>query len=359
MRRGILTARMRVRDRGGSRDQRRQPAPGPHGRPPPRGDRVPDHPGELVGPHRGPLRAGRLGDQRRRRPLPRPRLEAPRGGGRQASTGTTGSGSSRAPPSRGSRWALAARTAALDGRRAGRGRPPGRARARAHRPGAGLRGRARASTVERREDRGALHLAGRGRSPSRRSRHGRPSTAAGASRELLRTHETAWEPLWRRCDIQIEPADQEQLILRLHVFHVLQTHQPQPDRPRHRHAGPRLARRGLPRARLLGRGLHLPLLQPALPRAHPLPAPLPLPAPRPARAGWRSRRATGAPCSPGRAAATAGRRPRSSTSTRRTTPGARTSAAASATSTSPSPTTSGSTTWSPATASSSPTTAPR
>lgn len=41
--------------------------------------------------------------------------------------------------------------------------------------------------------------------------------------ELLRSHETAWVPLWRRCDIQIEPAKQEQLILRLHIFHMLQT----------------------------------------------------------------------------------------------------------------------------------------
>ena len=45
----------------------------------------------------------------------------------------------------------------------------------------------------------------------------------GRFEDVLRTHETAWVPLWRRCDIQIEPAGQEQLILRLHVFHMLQT----------------------------------------------------------------------------------------------------------------------------------------
>jgi alpha,alpha-trehalase len=45
----------------------------------------------------------------------------------------------------------------------------------------------------------------------------------GRFRELARSHRTAWVPLWRRCDIRIEPAGEEQLILRLHVFHLLQT----------------------------------------------------------------------------------------------------------------------------------------
>ena len=45
----------------------------------------------------------------------------------------------------------------------------------------------------------------------------------GRFADLLRSHEAAWAPLWRRCDIRIEPAGQEQLISRLHVFHVLQT----------------------------------------------------------------------------------------------------------------------------------------
>jgi trehalose/maltose hydrolase-like predicted phosphorylase len=45
----------------------------------------------------------------------------------------------------------------------------------------------------------------------------------GRFADLLRSHETAWAPLWRRCDMQIEPTNQEQLILRLHVFHMLQT----------------------------------------------------------------------------------------------------------------------------------------
>jgi trehalose/maltose hydrolase-like predicted phosphorylase len=45
----------------------------------------------------------------------------------------------------------------------------------------------------------------------------------GRFSRLLRSHRTAWVPLWRRCDIRIEPPGEEQLILRLHIFHLLQT----------------------------------------------------------------------------------------------------------------------------------------
>jgi alpha,alpha-trehalase len=45
----------------------------------------------------------------------------------------------------------------------------------------------------------------------------------GRFADLQRSHETAWAPLWRRCDIHLKPANQEQLILRLHVFQMLQT----------------------------------------------------------------------------------------------------------------------------------------
>ena len=51
--------------------------------------------------------------------------------------------------------------------------------------------------------------------------------------ELLRTHRLAWKALWRRHDIEIEGVahaggelTQEQMILRLHVFHLLQTVSP-------------------------------------------------------------------------------------------------------------------------------------
>ncbi|HEU4628309.1 MAG TPA: hypothetical protein VFS08_01140, partial [Gemmatimonadaceae bacterium] len=44
--------------------------------------------------------------------------------------------------------------------------------------------------------------------------------------ELLRTHALAWKRLWHRCDIALVGAPRAQLILRLHVFHLLQTVSP-------------------------------------------------------------------------------------------------------------------------------------
>jgi beta-phosphoglucomutase family hydrolase len=46
---------------------------------------------------------------------------------------------------------------------------------------------------------------------------------AGRFEDLLRSHVSSWERLWRRCDIQITDDVRTQLILRLHVFHLLQT----------------------------------------------------------------------------------------------------------------------------------------
>jgi trehalose/maltose hydrolase-like predicted phosphorylase len=46
---------------------------------------------------------------------------------------------------------------------------------------------------------------------------------AGNFAELLRTHRLAWERLWYRCDIQLEGVPDEQLALRVHIFHILQT----------------------------------------------------------------------------------------------------------------------------------------
>ena len=75
----------------------------------------------------------------------------------------------------------------------------------------------------------------------------------GRFEELLRSHETAWVPLWRQCDVQIEPPGQQQLILipPAHVPHPADT-EPEHPRARHRHSRARLARGGLPGARLLG-----------------------------------------------------------------------------------------------------------
>ncbi len=49
---------------------------------------------------------------------------------------------------------------------------------------------------------------------------------------LLASHRQAWAQLWRRCDVQVEIADDvegpdhDQLVLRLHLFHLLQTASP-------------------------------------------------------------------------------------------------------------------------------------
>lgn len=47
--------------------------------------------------------------------------------------------------------------------------------------------------------------------------------AAGSFAELLETHVQAWDALWRTCDIQLSGDVQTQMILRLHIFHLLQT----------------------------------------------------------------------------------------------------------------------------------------
>lgn len=46
---------------------------------------------------------------------------------------------------------------------------------------------------------------------------------AGGFEELLRQHKLRWHQLWSRCDIQLQGNDRAQMILRLHIFHLLQT----------------------------------------------------------------------------------------------------------------------------------------
>ncbi|WP_234408689.1 glycoside hydrolase family 65 protein [Marinilabilia salmonicolor] len=46
---------------------------------------------------------------------------------------------------------------------------------------------------------------------------------AGRFSELLKAHSQSWAELWYRCDIDIKDGDQTQMILRLHIFHILQT----------------------------------------------------------------------------------------------------------------------------------------
>jgi alpha,alpha-trehalase len=46
---------------------------------------------------------------------------------------------------------------------------------------------------------------------------------AGQVRELLQSHHLAWERLWSECDITLENDGRSQRLLRLHLFHLLQT----------------------------------------------------------------------------------------------------------------------------------------
>jgi trehalose/maltose hydrolase-like predicted phosphorylase len=49
---------------------------------------------------------------------------------------------------------------------------------------------------------------------------------AGSFDELLASHAGAWRTLWDRCDVVIEGHARTQMILRLHIFHLLQTASP-------------------------------------------------------------------------------------------------------------------------------------
>ena len=41
--------------------------------------------------------------------------------------------------------------------------------------------------------------------------------------ELLRAHKVEWKQLWQRCDLQLDQRERIQMILRVHIFHLLQT----------------------------------------------------------------------------------------------------------------------------------------
>jgi len=49
---------------------------------------------------------------------------------------------------------------------------------------------------------------------------------AGGFDELLERHVLAWDQLWQRFDMRIEDSERSQMILRLHIFHLLQTVSP-------------------------------------------------------------------------------------------------------------------------------------
>jgi len=43
---------------------------------------------------------------------------------------------------------------------------------------------------------------------------------------LTATHTRAWQRLWNRCDMRIEGNSYAQIVLRMHIFHLLQTASP-------------------------------------------------------------------------------------------------------------------------------------
>ncbi|MGR4069318.1 glycoside hydrolase family 65 protein [Billgrantia sp. C5P2] len=49
---------------------------------------------------------------------------------------------------------------------------------------------------------------------------------AGAFDDLLSSHQRFWKHLWQRCDVKLEGGGRAQMILRLHIFHLLQTVSP-------------------------------------------------------------------------------------------------------------------------------------
>jgi len=46
---------------------------------------------------------------------------------------------------------------------------------------------------------------------------------AGTFGERLHGHKVAWKQLWRRCDLVLDQSERTQMVLRVHIFHLLQT----------------------------------------------------------------------------------------------------------------------------------------
>jgi alpha,alpha-trehalase len=51
-------------------------------------------------------------------------------------------------------------------------------------------------------------------------------SAAGRFGDLRKGHDLAWHQLWEHCDIRLQDSSRTQMIMRLHVFHLLQTVSP-------------------------------------------------------------------------------------------------------------------------------------
>ena len=111
----------------------------------------------------------------------------------------------------------------------------------------------------------ALHARATARSTSRWPTRARSAPAIPAFDEALERHAEAWDELWEVCDVRFPGDERAQFLLRLHISHILQVCS--------RHTadldagvparGPQ--RRGVSRARLLGRALRLSFLNFRLP----------------------------------------------------------------------------------------------
>src|SRR6266545_369435 len=223
------------------------------------------HGRELVGDAGGPLRAGRQGGQRGGQALPRPERSPSggawpgRGGLRDGRPAGRDDPVARAGRAGGPHQAAARRpdhpSRPAAGHRARVRRPPARPRAAAGTPG------------DRGEDRRPLHLQGPGnfREPCRRA------AAGGGRRGLRAVADPPPDCLGQPLEPLRHPAGQCQRMDRdgpapAHLPPAADHLAPHPP-PGRRRARARLAWGGLPRPHLLGRDVHLPVLQ--LPAADP------------------------------------------------------------------------------------------
>ena len=112
--------------------------------------------------------------------------------------------------------------------------------------------------------------------------------ARAGSTTFSARHELAWHHLWDRCDVKIEGPVRASLGPPPARLPPAADRVPAQHRPRRRHPGPRPARRGLPRPRLLGRAVRPALPEPAAAGGGPRDAAVPVaPAPQ-ARAAARA-----------------------------------------------------------------------
>ena len=98
--------------------------------------------------------------------------------------------------------------------------------------------------------------------------------------EAVSDHARAWDELWEVCDLRLPRDQRVQFLLRFHVSHVLQACSRLTAHHDAGVPGTRPPWRGLPRPRVLGRAVRVPVPEPAAARHHAEPAAVPVPAHR-------------------------------------------------------------------------------